>query len=86
MIRGLEKRLAPRRNTLIRARIHYSGYAHECIIRNVSDTGAKLETSGVNLIPQSFELHAPGHRPQTCQVVWRAMRELGVQFTRPEAY
>jgi hypothetical protein len=82
----LEKRIAPRRNTLIRARIHYSGVAHECIIRNVSDTGAKLETSGVNHIPQNFELHAPGHRPQTCLVVWRAMRELGVQFQRPEAY
>ena len=82
----LEKRIAPRRNTLIKARLHYSGFAHECIIRNVSETGAKIETSNISLIPQSFELHVPGHRPQTCRVVWRAMRELGVQFQRPEVY
>lgn len=52
----------------------------DCVIRNLSDGGAKLEVAAVKGIPQSFELLVPGHRPQQCRVVWRALRELGVQF------
>jgi hypothetical protein len=79
----LEKRLAPRRNTLIPALIvHRGGQARtECIIRNLSDTGAKLELRGsVAAIPNSFDLLTPGHRPHPCRVVWRTLKELGVQF------
>lgn len=79
----LEKRLSPRRNTLIAAQIAFAGQSRDCVIRNVSDTGAKIETLGVGQIPQHFELHTPGHQPQTCRVVWRAMREMGVQFVTP---
>jgi hypothetical protein len=78
----LEKRLAPRRNTMIIATIVFNGGAArtDCVIRNLSDTGAKLEVPTVKSIPQSFELMVPGHRPQRCVVMWRSLRELGVQF------
>ena len=79
----LEKRLSPRRHTQIAARIAFNGYAKDCIIRNVSDTGAKLEVLGVAHIPNSFELLTVGHRPQPCRVVWRALREIGIEFTAP---
>ena len=77
-----EKRIAPRRSTMIPAIIIYNaGQSRmECVIRNLSDTGAKIEVSSVKSIPQAFDLMVPRHRPQSCRVAWRAMRELGVEF------
>ena len=53
----------------------------DCIIRNVSDTGAKLEVRMVSKIPPTFQLLVEGHEPQTCRVVWRSLREMGVAFS-----
>ena len=77
-----ERRLTPRRNTYIEALIVFDGgrrYA-ACIIRDLSDGGAKLELDKAIGIPNSFDLIAPGHRPHSCRVAWRALREIGVQF------
>lgn len=78
----LEKRLAPRRNTQIQAQIVFGGGRSrvDCIIRNLSDGGAQLEVVSVGSIPQTFDLIAPGHRPHSCRVAWRALKELGVHF------
>jgi len=78
----LERRLAPRRNTSIEAVIAYRGGAplRRCIIRNVSETGAKLEVAPVAGIPDLFDLLVAGHRPQPCKIVWRALKEIGVQY------
>lgn len=51
-----------------------------CVIRNLSDGGAKLEVAAVRGIPDHFELLVPKHRPQQCRVAWRALKEVGVQF------
>lgn len=57
-----------------------------CIIRNLSETGAKLEVSTtVSKVPQTFDLIVARVRPQRCQVVWRTVRELGVQFVTSAA-
>jgi hypothetical protein len=76
----LERRIAPRRNTYIEATIAGGGRQVPCIVRNVSDTGAKLEVERVAGVPDRFELLVPGHRPQACRVVWRAMKEMGVEY------
>lgn len=79
----LEKRLSPRRNTMIPATIVYDGGRGraDCIIRNLSDTGAKLEVqAGVARIPRTFDLVVSNVRPQGCTVMWRTLKELGVQF------
>ena len=78
----LEKRISPRRNTMISAHIVFEGGRRqiECVIRNLSDGGAKLEVASVRGIPDQFQLLVPQHRPQQCRVVWRAVREMGVQF------
>jgi hypothetical protein len=77
-----ENRLQPRRNTMIVATVVYDGGRTrlDCVIRNLSDGGAKLEFATVRGIPQSFDLMVPGHQPQHCRVAWRALKELGVQF------
>ena len=76
----LERRIAPRRNTYIQATIVMGFNTTPCIVRNVSDSGAKLEVSRVNGIPDRFDLVVPGHRPQPCRVVWRALKEVGVEY------
>lgn len=78
----LEKRLLPRRHTMIVAMIVFdSGRSRiDCVIRNLSDGGAKLEVASVKNIPQSFDLLVPRHRPHHCRVAWRALKELGVEF------
>ena len=79
----LEKRLAPRRNTRIVATLVFNGGQTrvDCLIRNLSETGAKLEVATVRNIPDTFELMAPGHRPHGCRVVWRSLKDTGVEFT-----
>ena len=52
----------------------------DCVIRNLSDGGAKLEVPTVKNIPPSFDLMVPRHRPHHCRVAWRALKEIGVQF------
>lgn len=53
-----------------------------CIIRNLSETGAKLEVlnGSVSAIPRTFDLIVNKVRPQGCSVMWRSLKELGVQF------
>ncbi|MBI4920429.1 MAG: PilZ domain-containing protein [Devosia nanyangense] len=55
----------------------------DCVIRNLSDGGARLEVATVKNIPQSFDLLVPRHRPHHCRVAWRALKELGVEFQQP---
>ena len=78
----LERRLAPRRHTMIEAEIVFEGGRSrlDCLIRNLSDTGAKLEVAKVASVPQSFDLLVPGHYPHPSRVVWRTIREVGITF------
>jgi len=80
----LEQRLSPRRNTMIEATIAFDGGRTKikCIIRNLSETGAKLEvvSGAIATIPRTFDLMVSKVRPQSCTVMWRSLKELGVQF------
>lgn len=78
----LEKRLSARRNVIIPAQVVFEGGRRKvpCTIRNISETGAKLEVASVAGIPRTFDLVVDGIAPQPCFVVWRSLKELGVQF------
>jgi hypothetical protein len=79
---SIEKRLSPRRNTMIEATIVFQAgrVRMDCIIRNLSETGAKLEVASVVGVPNTFDLITPGHRPHACRVAWRSLKEMGVEF------
>ena len=79
---SIEKRLSPRRNTMIEATIVFQAgrVRMDCIIRNLSETGAKLEVASVGGVPNTFDLITPGHRPHACRVAWRSLKEMGVEF------
>jgi hypothetical protein len=52
-----------------------------CSVRNLSERGALLTVANSTNIPDAFYLIIdlrPGRRP--CQVVWRKMNQLGVEF------
>jgi len=67
---------------MIEATIAFDGgrSTRPCIIRNVSETGAKLELAKVAGVPETFDLLVPGHAPQPCRVVWRALKEMGIAY------
>lgn len=73
-------RLSPRRSAFIAAKIQYGANSTDCVIRNISDTGAKIELGGVGKVPNTMKLIVDGHNPLACRVVWRTIREMGVQF------
>ena len=52
----------------------------DCIVRDLSETGARLRVESVIGVPDHFELRASDGRSWHCHVRWRAMTECGVEF------
>jgi hypothetical protein len=77
-----DQRLSPRRNVTIPATVVFDGGRRrvDCIIRNLSEGGAKLEVPSVGGLPNTFEVVVKGMRPHGCRVAWRTLREVGVEF------
>jgi hypothetical protein len=77
-----ENRLTQRRTTLKGGRIGFNGGRStiDCTIRNLSAKGAKLQVASVVGIPDTFDLLLDGASRQPCRVIWRTLKELGVEF------
>jgi hypothetical protein len=61
--------------------IEFSGGAIDCVVRNLSDTGAALEVASPLGIPQAFNLLISGDRTTyQCEVRWRKENRIGVAF------
>jgi PilZ domain len=80
--RMVETRIAVRHRVLKAATIEFGGGgAVDCVVRDLSITGAALEVSSQIGIPAKFTLVIPGdalHLP--CAVVWRSQYRIGVHF------
>lgn len=77
-----ERRGSPRNRTLKGGSITFGfAVAIDCIIRNMSETGAALEVESTAGIPAEFTLLI---KPETirrkCRVIWRSAKRLGVHF------
>jgi hypothetical protein len=80
---GTEARMAPRRRMLKSGKIAYSDrhVTIECMVRDMSATGARLKVDGSVSAPDTFELLIPlDGLEANCEVVWRAGIELGIRF------
>lgn len=77
-----EKRANLRRTILKRGHVAFNGGRStiDATVRNLSARGAKLQVASVVGIPETFDLMLDGHSREPCRVVWRALRELGVEF------
>ncbi len=78
-----EHRKAPRQRTLKAAHIAFAGHgaAIECVVRNLSATGASLEILSPIGIPETFDLvFTSDQSTRPCRVVWRKEKRIGVVF------
>ena len=78
-----ERRRAVRRKALKGARIVYNkGWtSFVCLVRNISDNGAKLHVESVLGVPSEFTLvFDDGSPSRECFVKWRDPTTLGVEF------
>lgn len=82
-------RLAPRRRMLKKGLIAYSGrhLTIRCMVRDLSDTGARLTITDPLSAPDTFELIVELDGLEAdCVVAWRRGMTLGVRFTAPPRY
>jgi hypothetical protein len=78
-----DRRNSPRRKTLKGGRAVWpNGDCSECVVCNLSETGANLQFCGPT--PNSFDLfvECEGWRRQ-CSVIWRKANRVGVKFEEP---
>ena len=78
-----ERRAHNRHRTFIKGRIYFNNRlaSHDCIIRDVSDGGSRLEFTESVTLPERFELHIPSKDEYyLAQVRWRKGTNLGVSL------
>jgi hypothetical protein len=77
----MERRSIPRNPVLMSGAIEFAGSTINCLIRNISISGAALDVTNPLDIPERFNLvfKADGtHVP--CHVIWRQEERIGVAF------
>jgi hypothetical protein len=53
----------------------------DCVVRNLSDTGASVDLGSTAGVPDTFVLICDSGRiSRPCQVVWRTDRRIGLRF------
>ena len=78
-----EQRLAQRNRTLRSGKLVFNDRRSsiDCIVRNLSDTGACVEVASTTGVPSAIELVVDDARTgRACQVVWMSEKRLGVEF------
>lgn len=83
-----DKRKAVRRPIRYTAWIALEGnQLHGCVLSDVSESGARIDTDETKTIPDRFTLllASNGSARRKCHVVWRNGRQIGVTFGRQRA-
>ena len=81
-------RSSPRNPVFWQARVvcQEQGVTIECRLRNLSETGARLEIDGAVPLPATFDIVAPAKgKTWRARCVWRQGGETGVAFIRDTA-
>ena len=76
-----ERRQSPRQKAFLKGRINNGLTDVDCLIRDLSATGAKLMFSGGIAMPPIVDLHIPMKKQvMRAKVQWRSGDEMGVSF------
>ncbi|MGM4981442.1 MULTISPECIES: PilZ domain-containing protein [Rhizobium] len=77
-----EGRASTRKRTFFGAKIIFNdGHSvFDCTVRNLSDTGAMIQIENPLSAPNSFHLQLSDNRLWACQVRWRKINSMGIQF------
>jgi len=81
----IERRALARHKTFIKGRIYFNNRlsSMDCIVRDVTDVGARLEASESVALPDAFELYLPTKDEHfRAQVEWRKGNHLGRELER----
>ena len=77
----VEQRHSPRSRVLKAGQIRFGESAVDCLIRNISATGACLELRSPLWFPDSFVLAMTSDgSARACTIVWRKDGRIGVAF------
>ncbi|HUN10794.1 MAG TPA: PilZ domain-containing protein [Rhabdaerophilum sp.] len=82
-----ENRSSTRVRSFLRGEIIHSNGASktECIVRDLSDGGARIDAPSTVTVPEFFDLHIPLRGVvYRAQIIWRHGLELGLQFAKPK--
>jgi hypothetical protein len=78
-----ERRALPRQKSFLKGTIYFNNRRStlDCMIRDITAHGARLQTATTATIPEAIELYIP-NKDQTlrAQVKWRKGDEMGVMF------
>ena len=81
----MEQRAAYRQRVLKAGSIEFDGSIVDCIVRNISESGAGIEVTSPVSIPHEVTLNIPTRDVrQHCYIVWRKERRMGVRFAGME--
>ena len=77
----MERRAVPRKPVLMSGAIQFAGGAINCLVRDMSISGAALEVAEPYDIPERFNLVFKADGTHIlCHVVWRQEERIGVAF------
>jgi hypothetical protein len=77
----MERRTIPRKQVLMSGAIEFAGGTINCLIRDISISGAALDVSNPLDIPDRFNLLFKADGTQIpCHVIWRKDERIGVAF------
>ena len=78
-----DRRSTPRHRTFKGGSISFDRFAGiECVVRNISDTGACIEMDCPGSVLQDFSLIIrPENIRRVCHLVWRGDHRIGVRFS-----
>ena len=85
---GAEARTAPRVRSFLRGEIVHSNGAIriECVVRDISESGARIQVSSAVTIPEHFDLVIPQrNQREKSRVMWQHGTEIGLAFQRDPA-
>jgi methyl-accepting chemotaxis protein len=52
-----------------------------CVVRNLTNTGARIEVPDTTVLPETLVLTFDGGRSmRSCRLVWRTINETGLEF------
>jgi len=84
----IERRALPRQKTFIKGRLYFNNRLNstDCIIRDVTEKGARLEVPESVAIPDAFELYVPNRHEQfQARIEWRRGGTVGVTLSAESA-
>src|SRR5262249_35574520 len=78
-----ERRSSSRQRSFLQGRIYFNNRRSsiDCLIRDYSETGARLKFSETATVPEAIELHIPNKEEvHRARVAWRSGGEMGILF------